>query len=317
MLAACGQVELGAFVDSRAPPGLAERFYPPENWAWGLIAMGGPAQRYGVAAPRLVSRAQVLIIPDYGESAETWFETARDLTDAGDVVWILEGVGQGGSGRLSARRDLGEVKRFDPDVAAVRAMIEAVIRQDGAPLTLIGQGDGALVAARAAETGARPAALILSAPDCRAPPGGGLLRTIGLGGLRAAGGEPWRRDGPDAFDRGWTHDRWRGAVTQAWQLVNPDLRIGGPSLDWNAALGALQASASADVAKVRTPTLIVEAGAPSPCLPVAGAQRRLIAGAGRSLELEDDARRGPWLSAIEAFVAGTSPKGRSAAAHGP
>jgi lysophospholipase len=310
-LAACGQGDRAAFVDSRPPPGLAERFYPPENWAWGLIAMGGPPQRYGVAAPRVVARAQVLIVPDYGESAETWFETVRDLTDAGDVVWIIEGVGQGGSGRLGASRDLGELKRFDTDVAAVRAMVGAVIRPGGAPLTVVGQGVGALVAARAVETGARPAALILSAPDCRPASAEGFWRLIGLGGLRAAGDGPWRRDAPDAFARGWTHDSWRGSVTRAWQLANPDLRMGGPSLDWMAAFGALQAQARADGAQVTAPTLILDAEAPSACLPVAGAERRVIAGADRSLELEDDAHRGIWLTAIQRFIAATTPGDRS------
>src|SRR5262249_31672451 len=98
------------FADSRPPPGLAERFYPPEDWAWGFLQVGdAPAQRYGVAAPPVTPRADVLILPDYGESAETWFETARDLTASGYVVWVLEGVGQGGSGRLTGHRDLGHV----------------------------------------------------------------------------------------------------------------------------------------------------------------------------------------------------------------
>ena len=130
--------------------------------------------------------------------------------------------------------------------------------------------------------------------------------------LHAPGGKPWRRDGPDAFAAGLTHDRWRGAVTHAWQLANPDLRMGGPSLDWDNALRQLQASATGDVAKVTTPTLILDAGAPSACLPVAGAGRQVIAGADRSLELEDDARRGPWLTAVESFIATTAPEPGSA-----
>src|ERR1700722_13846 len=97
-----------AFVDSRPPPDFAERFYPPESWAWGeLQPDGGSIQRYGVSAPAVVARADVLILPDYGESAETWFETARDLNAAGYAVWVLEGVGQGGSGRFPGRRDVG------------------------------------------------------------------------------------------------------------------------------------------------------------------------------------------------------------------
>lgn len=84
-----------AFADSRPPPDFAERFYPPDNWAWGeLQPDGGQTQRYGVSAPQVVSRADVLILPDYGESAETWFETARDLNAAGYTVWVLEESGK-------------------------------------------------------------------------------------------------------------------------------------------------------------------------------------------------------------------------------
>jgi lysophospholipase len=57
--------ERDAFLDSRPPPGLAQRFYPPAGWAWGLIQLGdGPAQRYGVSGPAGAPRAEVLILPD-------------------------------------------------------------------------------------------------------------------------------------------------------------------------------------------------------------------------------------------------------------
>ncbi len=88
-----------------------------------------------------------MILPDYGESAETWFETIRQLTAAGETVWVLEGVGEGGSGRLTGRRDLGELTSFDPDVAATDAMIDLVIRPTPQrPLLLLGEGVGAVVA---------------------------------------------------------------------------------------------------------------------------------------------------------------------------
>ena len=28
------------FTDSQIPPGLEERFYPPEGWTWGLVKAG-------------------------------------------------------------------------------------------------------------------------------------------------------------------------------------------------------------------------------------------------------------------------------------
>ena len=304
VLAGCGLSNPAPFVDSRPPPGLAERFYPPENWAWGLIQAGeGPAQRYGVAAPDATPKADVLILPDYGETAETWFETARDLGAAGFNVWILEGVGQGGSARLTGQRDLGEVRSFDADVVATKAMIQAVIRpRPRRPVVVLGEGVGALVAARAVETWAAAGGLILSAPDCRPRPAASLLVSMGLGGLRAPGQGGWRRDADD-LSAGRTHDRWRGAVTQAWRIANPDLRMGGPSLDWRAAFAELQRRAAADAGQIATPTLLIAPASARSCLNLAAGESQRIDGAGPALELEDDARRGPWLKAVEGFVA--------------
>jgi len=309
LLAACGKDPRAAFVESEPPPGLAERFQPPEGWAWGELQVGeAPVQRYGVAAAGGVAKAQLLILPDYAETAETWFETARDLAAAGTTVWVLEGVGQGGSGRLAGRRDLGELQRFDTDVAATRAMIELVIRPAARrPLVLLGQGVGALVAARAVEAGAAPAGLILSAPDCRRALAPGALVFLGLGQLPAPGGGGWRREGPDDFALHRTHDAFRGGVTHAWQLANPDLRLGGPSLDYEAALDRLVRLTQADVARLRsTPTLLVQpAGAPA-CLNPPGAARVSLAGAAPALELESEPHRAAWLAAVKGFLAQTA-----------
>jgi lysophospholipase len=305
LLARSGLGSTAPFADSNPPPGLAERFYPPENWAWGFVQAGdAPVQRYGVAGPESVAKADVLILPDYGETAETWFETVRDLNAAGFTVWVLDGAGQGGSARLTGQRDLGEARGFDGDVITVKAMIQLVIRpQPRRPLVILGQGAGALAAARAVETWAVAGGLVLSAPDCRSRGSSSLLARLGLGGVRAPGAAAWRRDGPDDFAAGRTRDRWRGAVTHAWQIANPDLRMGGPSLDWQAALGALQRRAGADAKLIATPTLeIAPTGVPR-CLAVPDATSVDIPGAHPALELEDDAHRRPWLTAIARFVA--------------
>ncbi|HEY1753595.1 MAG TPA: alpha/beta hydrolase [Caulobacteraceae bacterium] len=319
-LGACGQGDRSAFVESRPPPGLAERFYPPEDWAWGELQLGdGPVQRYGVAGTPGVAGADILILPDYGESAETWFETARDLTRAGFTVWVLEGVGQGGSERLSGRRDLGELKSFAADVAAVQAMIDVVVHpKPNRPLVLLGEGAGAYVAARAVELGAQPAALVLSSPLCRRGLAPGALVALGLGSFRAPGGDAWRRGGPDDLARHRTHDAWRGAVTQSWQVANPDLRLGGPSLDWEAALNRLQAGAQADVARLTGPTLLIETDGRAGCLRPPVAELRTIPGSGPAFELEDDARRRPWLAAVEGFARAAAARARPPLpAHGP
>jgi lysophospholipase len=300
LLAACGHGDHDAFLQSRLPPGLAERFYPPEGWAWGEIRLGdAPPQRYGVSAPGNAPRAQILILPDYGESAETWFETARDLNAAGFTVWVLEGAGQGGSGRRQGPRDLGHVVSFDPDVAAVRAMLRTVLRPTGAtPTVLLGHGVGAVIAARAVQRGIECDGLILSAfPSGPFPAGDApLLRTVGLGGVRAGPGG-WRSDAAAA-----SSDPWRGRVTHLWQAANPELRMGGPSLDWAAAFDGALTDARRRFPTIDAPLLVIEGDKPLGCRAAPHCAAVSIPHAERAMELAPDAQRGPWLAAIVGFV---------------
>lgn len=299
-----GGGDLAPFAESRTPASLGERFYPPEGWAWGFVRVGGaPAQRYGVAAPAGAAKAQILILTDYGETAETWFETVRDLNQRGYCVWVLEGAGQGGSGRSVGPRDLGYVKSFDRDVATVGAMASAVIRAPpDTPLILLGQGAGALIAARAAQGGLGAGGWVLSSPKFTPPRHAPATRFPGLDRLRPLGGKGWRRDMPDAFARGATRDRWRGGVTLSWQRANPDLRMGGPSLRWLAAFGAAVGAARQDPRPLGAPALVIEGDRASGCLNLAPCSSIRLAGGGEALELERDAVRDAWLTDIDAFV---------------
>ncbi|MBA3811568.1 MAG: alpha/beta hydrolase [Caulobacteraceae bacterium] len=303
-VACSGGGGLAPFAESRTPPSLGERFYPPEGWAWGFLRVGeAPAQRYGVAAPATVARAQILILPDYGETAETWFETARDLGRRGYCVWVLEGAGQGGSGRTAGPRDLGYAQSFDPDVTAVLAMASAVIRAPPEThLIVLGQGVGALVAVRAAQGGLASGGLILSAPRLTAPRHAPAPRFLGLDRLRPPGEKGWGRDMPDAFARGATHDRWRGGVTLAWQRANPDLRMGDPSLRWRTAFEAAVRAAREYPAPLSAPVLVVEGDRGSGCLNLTPCSSIRLAGGAEALELERDPVRDPWLTAIDAFA---------------
>ena len=131
------------------------------------------------------------------------------------------------------------------------------------------------------------------------------------------GARGWRRDRPDAFAMGLTHDRWRGAVTLSWQYANPDLRMAGPSGAWRGALSALQRDVAVGRGQITTPTLLIPSPAGGDCAAPAGAHSEAVPGAGQSLELERDSARGTWLAAIEAFARDASPKpaARAAPAH--
>lgn len=184
-------------------------------------------------------------------------------------------------------------------------MIDAVIRPaPGRTLVVLGEGVGALIAAREAEHDAGVGGVVLSAPRCGQAIPAGTLVYIGLGAFRAPGGDAWSRSGANDFAAHRTHDRWRGAVTHAWQVANPDLRLGGPSLDWQAAISDLQSAAEASAARLKTPALVIDDGKPRACLAPPLALRRSLEGADAAMELEDDRWRRPWLASVAAFVAG-------------
>ena len=312
-LAGCGAPdERAPFTDSRIPTGLQTRFYPPDGWGWGLIKVGAdPAARYGVSAPPTQPRADVMILAAYSEPAEAWFETASDLNAKGYVVWVLEQIGQGGSGRYSGPRDLGDAPRLDADADTARALADRVVRRR--PLIVIASRTSAPEAVLALKGGLLADGLVLSAPDLAPDPAAQLSRDrtmqrLGLGWRRAEGGAGWSREGPDDRALGLTHDGMRGRVRLAWQMANPDLRMGGPSWRWRAGFAdAVQAVSSGSLAKVKAPTLVLQ---PSHGLATAQALcRRLtrctvqpFGPAGEALQLETDEPRKAWLEAVIAFV---------------
>lgn len=311
------------FAESRTPPSLAPRFYAPEGWAWGYVRVGdGPVQRYGVSAPAIGPRATVVILTGYGEPAEKWFEAARRLNHDGYTVWVLERQGQGGSERLTPWRDLGHVESFAPDVAAVRALFNVVIRPKGdRPVLVLAHADAVLVALLAAESGLPVDGLILSSPafDRIGPPARTIpsqevalwASRLKLGWIKPHGSPGWSREAPDGFAAGLTADRPRGGVQQAWLTANPDLRMGAPSVGWLAAFDTASEQARAGSARVRAPVLMLrgaKATVSTPALSTracdALADCRMIdfAGGRHELHMESDSVREPWLIAVTAFI---------------
>jgi lysophospholipase len=305
LLTACGQ-DGGRepFTDSRTPPGLASRFLAPEGWAWGLVQAGDhPAQRYGVSSPSTGPVAHIVILPGYGESAEAWFETARDFNARGYTVWVLEGAGQGGSGRFTGARDVGHIPDMEPDLLAVKALLRVVVPDDGKPVILVGERSGAPVAILAAQRGFGGDALVLLSPwkPAGAGPHDGLANRLGLGGLR----EPWAARWSQGAPPPPSGDAHRAGVQALWQKVNPDLRMGSPSLGGRLALAKGWDAAKAALPSLKTPVLMIDAPAslaaacsqscttgPAP----AGAQ-------GSYLHLERDSVRAAWMASVDGIVA--------------
>jgi lysophospholipase len=318
LLAACGGGDGGApFVESRIPPALGPRFWAPEGWAWGLLKIGdAPAQRYGVSSTPVTPQAQILILTGYGESAEAWFETARDLNARGYSVWVLERSGQGGSERYVLPRDLGHAPQFRDDIAAVKTLSRMMASgAPGRPVIILGHSVGGLVAIAAVEQGAPAEGLILSAPafadnDLIDRGKAGLVKA-GLGRLPAAWDAGWSRSGPDGRASGLTADPLRGAVQLAWQTANPDLRMGGPSLGWLASFRAASRDIAPNLTTLETPTLMLAgsldrradaAAQIRVCQALPHCRRYVFASGRHALHLERNGVREPWLAAVDSFV---------------
>lgn len=297
-LCACQRGAGEAFVAPRLAPGAPARAWPPQGWAWGLIRIAQrPAQRYGVSAPANAPIGDIVILPGYGESAEWWFETAKDLNREGYTVWVLDGEGQGGSGRYTLQRDLGHTPDFGHDVEGLKALIQRVIRPaPDRPVILIASGTAALTALAAAEGGVTVDRMILSGPSELSVGDDGFPATaasLGLTTLRASGGSPWRRD---------TQARTpREKTALGWAVANPDLRMGGPSTGWLKARQALKAAALKPeaLARVDAPVTLMTAGASGTlsCDHIAHCMVRPLL-ARLPYHIEDDHVRAAWIGAL-------------------
>lgn len=312
-LAACGPQDARApFAESRLPPSLSARFYPPEGWAWGYVGVGdGPVQRYGVASTHRVPTAIVVIVPGYGDTAETWFETASDLIAQGCTVWILDRAGQGGSGRYVSPRDLGFVPSFDREVGALRELVRVVIKPSpDARLVLLSHADGVVVALAALRSGLQADAFVASSPALAPPPTTRLLGAVRKPDAKPAGWRGWDRDTPDDYAARRTHDLWRGAVTKAWMTANPDLRLAAPSLGWGKAYEVASRTLETGAAQLRAPVLMIapEGRAAALCRQAPECRIEVLPGARPALHLEADRWRAPWLkSVLDVVKAARSP----------
>jgi hypothetical protein len=287
-LAACDRRKDAPLLDSRAPPALGPRFFQPEGFAWGLLpetapAKGqkpsGPMRRYGVVSPVKRANASVLIVASYGESVEIYYETARDLVASGATVWIFDPPHSPKTGPEGLRRLVHEVIRPSADDT----------------LVILGSGTGVADVLGAAEDGMIADGLVLMSParhDAREQIALQRIK-VGLGGLNAIGEGKWSRPTYDLSGR--------ATLMEAWRTANPDLRPKARPWSWFAERAAITAQAEDGLKTITTPVLAFEAADLCAALPRCHALP-LPAGKATPYQSADD-RRGPWLTAVQGFVA--------------
>lgn len=305
LLAACGGDDARkTAAPADIPASLSPRFYPPEGWAWGLLAQAKP-QRYGVASPRGTPSGLIVILPGYGEPAEVWFETASNLIALGHTVWILDRPGQGGSARYVTPHDLGFVPSFDTDSEGVQAFLSSVVKpRPDDVVVVLAHADATPAALLAIGAGLKVDGLIASSAELATARGSPLLKALQRPDAPPFGWRPWDEDRPDDRAIGLSHDRERGRLRQTWMLTKPQLRLSGPSLGWLDGFAA--ASRAASVAAGQFPaTLMINPNRPASdlCRRLSGCRQETLPGARAAIHLETDQWREPWLEQVHYFVA--------------
>ncbi len=287
-LTGCKRREDIASQDTRTPPSLGPRFYPPEGWAWGTVAPeGSPAIRYGVSSTTGTPRATVILLAGGGEPAETYFETARDLIDKGFTVWILD-----------------PAPRPTAGAQALRFMVDNVVRPRAGDTVVVAAYDSGVLAALLEAETQRPrvSGLVLWSPKLAEAEGDEARKRVGqgLGAFKAAGEHDWIR--PD-------HDlSGRATLADAWRTANPDLRP--KPRPWNWFLAQADAiAAAADPGRVKSvdlPVLVLESGrddrARTLCTALPRCVRTTLETEKAPPHLASDRVRGVWLAALTGFV---------------
>lgn len=223
---------------------------PPGGRAVWLHAGDGVRIRLALWPGR---RGRVLILPGRTEYIEKYGLVVADLARAGWGAAVIDWRGQGLSDRLAGDPRLGHVVGFADYQLDLQAVLGAV--DEGHTMPWLAHSMGGCIALRALIAGARPPAVVFSAPMwglAQSRPMRLALRAL----ARVAG--PLGRDrvyvpttGPDyglpsmSFtDNPLTRDREQFGRMQAQIRTHPALALGGPSLRWiDAALAEIAALA--------------------------------------------------------------------------
>lgn len=275
----------------------------------------------GTEQPR---RGTILLLSGRNEMIEKAFETIIDFAAMGFETVTFDWRGQGGSSRLLRNRNKGYLDSFDTWQDDIETVLKQVVLPDcRAPYYLVAHSSGSLAALYAGPAlSTRISRMVLLSPFVGFGPlplSPGWIRTLarwmvvlGLGSQKL-----WGRRNPDeagAFaGNALTSDEERFRRNQQLVSKRLDLALGGPTAAWvDAAARAMdRVNRPSHYARIKTPTLIIAAGADTVVSAPAGARlgkamhaasALTIDGARHELLQEADIFREQALAAIDAFL---------------
>lgn len=262
------------------PAGLEERFTEPEGFRFHSFEREGRKIRFGSVSPKdSIPDAVVVCLPGLSEPIEKYFETARDLLDKNLAVWVIDWMGQGGSGRYLDNKHKRHNANFDEDVEDLHYLVLEYIKHASVhpdkgriPMAMLSHSMGGNIGLRYLEKHkdvfecAGFSAPLLGIPGLRSIPEALLLPLAysfaKIAGKAYANGQDWspitRPEPPGEGE--FSSDPIRDGLHREWLSANPELQIGGVTYRWvyEALKSCKHAKKAAD--NVQTPSLIAIAG---------------------------------------------------------
>jgi lysophospholipase len=239
-------------LDMIPPEGLEKRFTKPEGMRWQGFTRNGRKIRFGFVFPKdSTPDAIVVCLPGLSEFGEKYFETARELNAHNIAFYVIDWMGQGGSGRYLGNPLMRHAASFDEDIEDLHHLVtKHILNSDihpdigGIPLVMLGHSMGGHLGLKFLAkypgmfTCAAFTAPFLGIHSLSRIPGF-LLRFIAgsLYGISpthyAIGQKDWaigQRPNP-GYDE-FSSDLARGSLHERWMVCNPELRLGGVTTRW-------------------------------------------------------------------------------------
>ena len=276
-------------------------------------------------------RGTVCILQGRAEFIEKYFETITDLRRRGFAVLAFDWRGQGQSSRMLKDPRKGHVRSFahyGRDLEAIRKQVLeplmprphfALAHSMGGALALAEARAGRLPFERVVATSPMIALCLIKSPRI-AVATAAVLRLLGFGGHYVPGGGATSEQTKPFAGNRLSSDPVRYARNAAAVAAVGEAALGAPTVAWmDAAFRFMRQFADPRFAlEIRTPTLIVAAGADPVCAtPVIerfaarlkAGNAIVLPGARHEILMERDAVRSEFFAAFDAFIPGTPDPG--------
>ena len=269
--------------------------------------------------PDVAARGTIIISPGRTEFVEKYLELVADFVDRRFTVLVIDHRGQGLSSRLLDDPLKSYVNQFQDYADDLGFIVDELAAHLPKPQIIVAHSMGGCIALQSVISGTlNPAALICSAPmlalyDLQTPILRGLVMGLAAMGLSIKN-MPFvkqTRGLPVKFKHNkLTSDHVRFTRWASYFTHVPALRLAVPTIGWLKAALVSMNFVNRNAAQIKTPTLIISAGADPIVDPAShikfakksGATVKVVPGARHELFLEADEYRNQFFDMVDEFL---------------